>query len=48
MSDIACIVLAAGLSRRMGGANKLLLQFDDNFLLSRVVTACAAVSQSFL
>jgi molybdenum cofactor cytidylyltransferase len=44
MSDIACIVLAAGLSRRMGEANKLLLQFDDDFLLSRVVTACAAVS----
>ncbi|MFT6568266.1 MAG: molybdenum cofactor cytidylyltransferase, partial [Parvibaculaceae bacterium] len=42
MSDVACIVLAAGLSRRMGEVNKLLVQIGDDILLSRVVTACAA------
>ena len=44
MSDVACIVLAAGLSRRMGEVNKLLVQIGDDILLSRVVNACAAVS----
>ena len=44
MSDTAAIVLAAGLSRRMGAANKLLLSVGDDVLVRRVVLACAAVT----
>jgi len=44
MSDIAVIVLAAGLSRRMGAINKLLLFIGNDTLLCRVVSACAEVS----
>ncbi|MGD9536061.1 MAG: NTP transferase domain-containing protein [Alphaproteobacteria bacterium] len=36
---IGAIVLAAGQSRRMGGANKLLVPFDGRPLVSRVVDA---------
>lgn len=42
--DTAAIVLAAGLSRRMGEVNKLLLCVGDDILLRHVVNACAAVS----
>lgn len=44
MSDTVAIVLAAGLSRRMGDANKLLLSVGGEVLLCRVVAACAAVT----
>lgn len=44
MSDTAAIVLAAGLSRRMGAANKLLLSVGDDVLVRTVVLACAAVT----
>lgn len=45
MSDTAAIVLAAGLSRRMGTANKLLEPIGGEILVCRVVAACAAVTQ---
>ena len=44
MHDVAAIVLAAGMSRRMGPENKLLMPLDDAPLVVRVVQACAAVS----
>jgi len=44
MSDVAAIVLAAGLSRRMGKVNKLLLSVDGEVLVRRIVAACAAVT----
>ena len=44
MSDIAAIVLAAGLSLRMGASNKLLTPIGDDILVSIVVSACAAAS----
>lgn len=44
MCDIAAIVLAAGLSRRMGKTNKLLQTVNGDILLRRVVRACIAVS----
>ena len=44
MSDIAAIVLAAGLSLRMGASNKLLTPIGDDILVSIVVRACAAAS----
>lgn len=44
MSDVAAIVLAAGLSRRMGNMNKLLQIVDGEALVKRVVRVCAAVS----
>ncbi len=44
MGDTAAIDLAAGLSRRMGEENKLLLSIGDDILLRRVVMACTAVT----
>jgi len=44
MTDVVAIVLAAGLSRRMGAVNKLLLSVGPEMLLRRVVDACAAVA----
>ena len=44
MSDTAAIVLAAGLSRRMGDLNKLLLHVGEDILLTHVVSACAAAT----
>ena len=44
MSDTAAIVLAAGLSRRMGELNKLLLHVGEYILLAHVVSACAAAT----
>ena len=44
MSDVAAIVLAAGLSLRMGALNKLLTPIGDDILVSIVVSACAAAS----
>ena len=44
MSDVAAIVLAAGLSLRMGASNKLLAPIGDDTLVSLVVNACAAAS----
>jgi len=44
MSDTAAIVLAAGLSRRIGAANKLLMPIGETALLRGVVVACAAVT----
>ena len=44
MSDVAAIVLAAGLSLRMGASNKLLTPIGDDTLVSLVVNACAAAS----
>ena len=44
MSDAVAIVLAAGLSRRMGAKNKLLLDVGDELVVRRVVKACAGVT----
>ena len=44
MSDTAAIVLAAGLSRRMGELNKLLLHVGEDILLAHVISACAAAT----
>ena len=44
MPDVAAIVLAAGLSLRMGASNKLLTPIGDHILVSIVVSACAAAS----
>lgn len=44
MTDTAAIVLAAGLSRRMGAANKLLERVGETALLRGMVIACAAIS----
>lgn len=44
MSDTAAIVLAAGLSRRMGEFNKLLLHVGKDILLTHIVSACAAAT----
>ncbi|SOE18799.1 molybdenum cofactor cytidylyltransferase [Hoeflea halophila] len=43
MYDTAAIVLAAGLSRRMGDINKLLIEIDGMPMIRRTVAACAAV-----
>ena len=43
MSDIAAIVLAAGLSLRMGASNKLLTPIGDDILVSIVVSACGVL-----
>lgn len=44
MPDVATIVLAAGLSRRMGAVNKLLEDVGGTPLLCRVCAACDAIS----
>lgn len=44
MNNLATIVLAAGLSRRMGAVNKLLLDVQGAKLVRSVVDACAGVS----
>jgi len=43
MYDIAAIVLAAGLSRRMGDVNKLLIEIDGTPMIRATVAACCAV-----
>lgn len=43
MYDTAAIVLAAGLSRRMGAINKLLLEINGTPMIRATVSACAAV-----
>lgn len=44
MTDVVAIVLAAGLSRRMGNKNKLLEKVGDRVLLERVVSVYAKIS----
>lgn len=44
MTDVVSIVLAAGLSRRMGRANKLLLPINGMPMVQNAVRACRAVS----
>lgn len=44
MPDVAAIVLAAGLSRRMGAINKLLEDVGGTPLLCRVCAACDVIS----
>ncbi|AKI01817.1 putative MobA-like protein [Hoeflea sp. IMCC20628] len=41
--DTAAIVLAAGLSRRMGGVNKLLIEINGSPMIRATVSACVAV-----
>ena len=48
MSDTAAIVLAAGLSRRMGDLNKLLLHVGEDILLAHVVSCLVYASCSLL
>lgn len=43
MYDTAAIVLAAGLSRRMGAVNKLLIEINGTPMIRATVSACAAV-----
>jgi molybdenum cofactor cytidylyltransferase len=43
MYDSAAIVLAAGLSRRMGDVNKLLIEINGIPMIRATVSACAAV-----
>ncbi|MCY0094966.1 nucleotidyltransferase family protein [Hoeflea ulvae] len=43
MHDTAAIVLAAGLSRRMGDVNKLLIEINGTAMIRATVSACAAV-----
>lgn len=43
MYDTAAIVLAAGLSRRMGPVNKLLVQINGTPMIRATVSACAEV-----
>lgn len=43
MYDTAAIVLAAGMSRRMGSVNKLLLEINGTSMIRATVSACAAV-----
>ncbi|MCY0150388.1 nucleotidyltransferase family protein [Hoeflea sp. G2-23] len=43
MYDTAAIVLAAGLSRRMGAVNKLLIDINGAAMIRNTVSACAAV-----
>ncbi|WP_417410953.1 nucleotidyltransferase family protein [Hoeflea sp.] len=43
MYDTAAIVLAAGLSRRMGDVNKLLIEINGVPMIRATVSACAAV-----
>lgn len=42
LPHVTAIILAAGLSRRMGDANKLLLPFQGRPLIARVVAAVEA------
>ncbi len=42
MTDIAFVILAAGLSRRMGARNKLLLELGGRPLVRHVAEACLA------
>ena len=44
MHDVAAIVLAAGMSRRMGPENTLLMPLEGVPVVVRVVQSCAAVS----
>lgn len=43
MYDAAAIVLAAGLSRRMGAVNKLLIEINGTPMIRATVSACMAV-----
>jgi len=43
MYDTAAIVLAAGLSRRMGTVNKLLIEINGTPMIRATVSACAGV-----
>lgn len=43
MYDTAAIVLAAGLSRRMGSVNKLLIEINGTAMIRATVSACLAV-----
>ncbi|WP_339764498.1 nucleotidyltransferase family protein [uncultured Hoeflea sp.] len=43
MYDTAAIVLAAGLSRRMGDVNKLLIEINGTPMIRATVSACAAL-----
>lgn len=43
MYDTAAIVLAAGLSRRMGDVNKLLIEISGVPMIRAIVSACSAV-----
>ncbi|MGJ8572713.1 MAG: nucleotidyltransferase family protein [Hoeflea sp.] len=43
MYDTAAIVLAAGLSRRMGDVNKLLIEINGTPMIRATVSACTAV-----
>ena len=43
MYDTAAIVLAAGLSRRMGSVNKLLVEINGTPMIRATVSACVAV-----
>ena len=43
MAELGAVVLAAGLSSRMGTRNKLLLPFHGEAILRRVVRACLTV-----
>ena len=43
MFDTVAIVLAAGLSRRMGDVNKLLIEINGTPMIRATVSACAAV-----
>jgi molybdenum cofactor cytidylyltransferase len=46
MAEVSAIVLAAGLSRRMGAENKLLLEIGGQTLIRYVVTACGVATGS--
>ena len=46
MFDAAAIVLAAGLSRRMGTVNKLLVEINGTAMIRATVSACVAVSDA--